>query len=1038
MSTLENTCTDDLALPLGGWHAVPDEDRAPGPAGIGHGKDLIAVRESNAYDLMAFATMIRQVLEPLAGRVPGVNAVLRLTGQDAAVMRNDARGAALRRELNAQPLYQGNRPYGWVFEVEGTVFLFAMTSAFSDATEDLANNFTDDLIEVLDCYRPSALITGPSTRLVRRKHLGERLGRKAGLLGVRIFTKETPEGLDLNSTTGSTNWTLLGLLAEQDLRYTVGRLLTGRIHHVRAGGWLAGEAVLPLGFALDDPVTKRPVVGDADQVRQARLLLELAAKAAAELHLPEAERALGPETILSKLAAAGAKKRSNKKVNRRGTSIAGTALDTVTAPKTTLLNLLSLLRAYGPEGEVVRMQGLPMTGLSRHDVHGHTIYRKNPGDPEEKGAIRFAWRFPKPVDDHGEEVPWAPDDVLAGAAAYYAHLLSERNPGVSTTQTWPLGGLFTADHDGRPYRLVYGSGGYQWKRDGAAVGKFDARLTTIRFVEAVIDKLDALGIDAREVRVAKPTTSSAPPSAEHVALESRRNELQAALDSACAAVREAKEGSRQRAAHQRVAEELEDQLDRLDAQLAATTAADAEPEPDTDTLLVGDLATLLSVLADTAGERVAPEVCTYLRRLVVDGTVDDCWDDGAPWGTFRATLAIPTDRGSLRQVDIAFEVGNTSQGPDRQAFWARRVPRVLEMRMTTEITIEELATRLGAGPSPRHVGRVLHRALRPHFEQHELPVDAASAAATAIIDCPILSTRSVVWALLTGAELPATVEDLDAAETARHIEDLRERYLAPRFDWQAAAWSRGGERLRREVIRWVAANSGADPSAGAPVPALLAACGFETITALASMLWNDERSADGAARVIERTAPWPSGAFVNPATGTRLDSVPDRAKRVRLRACPHCGNRGLHPLTCVEFGADPVLCPACRRHPWDPTLKRPASYLQNFEGPWGRTSTDDRGARDQGARRGTTAGPPTAMPTASRVRRAKPKPPRQRPPRPAQPCQWPGCTRTAPPTVGKGRPRLYCGEDGHTSRAAVTARQQPGSGWSQPDDASRR
>jgi len=966
MTTFELPASQELNPGLQPWSEVPDDGIAPGAhLVLGMGKTMVVVRESNMFDLLAFATMIRQVLEPLVGRVAGVERVLELTGAAAEIMRNDAVGSELRTRLQARALYQGARPYGWVFEVEGTVFLFAMTSAFSDAVEDLRNDFTMDLIAEINRQRPAALVTGPSTRLVRRKDLGEKLGREAGLLRTRIYTKETPEGLDLHSTTGSTNWTLLCLLAEQDLRYTISRLLTGRIHHVRSGGWLAGEGALPLGFVLDGTEEKRPIVGDATQVRTARLLIELAAQAGRELDLPAEERTVDPDRIIAKLSAAGATKRSNKKANKQGEQVAGAALGTVTAPKTAVLSLLSVLSAYGADGLVTRMQGLPVTGLTRHDTHGHAIFKKDPSSKEEKGAIRFEWRFPKPLDEGGQPVSWASAEDLAAAQTYYEHLKATIQPGPSTTQTWPLVGLFTAADD---YRLVYASRGYQWKMGGKVVGKFDAALTVTRFANAIIDTLDGLGLDPADVALT-PSPSPAPAARPQVAeLEERMAALQADFSSACAAVRDSREGSRQRDQHQDAADEIEAQLDRLEAEIAAASSDDV-PTSEPDSLLVGNLATLLSILLDTAGEAVDPLVCQQLHRLVTAGTIEDCWDDATPWATFRATLAIPTLRGYPRHVDVSFEVGNTTQGPDRKAFWERRMPRVLGLRMTTDISIDELSERMGGQPSQMQVGRNLRTTLKPHFEHKGLPRVAAGAAATAIIDCPILSTRSIVWALLHDLPLPETIEDLDAAETSRHIEDLCDRYLSPRFDWSTAAWSSGGERLRREAVRWVSANTaGTD---GASASDLTAALGLSSVSALTPLLWGGTRRGDGKARVLERTRPWPSGTFTNPRTGTRVASVPDSAKRVRLRSCPHCGHQGYHPVACVEFGDDPVLCPSCQRHPWDRSLKRPRSYLQLFEGPFGRTAADDRGRKTHGSRAGTVVGRPPTMPTPTRARRAR-------------------------------------------------------------------
>jgi len=82
-----------------------------------------------------------------------------------------------------------------------------MTSATSDASEDLTNSFTDDLIDVAKRVRPRHPYTGPATRLVRRKDLGEHRGREIGLLDILIHTAQTPEGINPVRDPGSTQWT---------------------------------------------------------------------------------------------------------------------------------------------------------------------------------------------------------------------------------------------------------------------------------------------------------------------------------------------------------------------------------------------------------------------------------------------------------------------------------------------------------------------------------------------------------------------------------------------------------------------------------------------------------------------------------------------------------------------------------------------------------------------------------------------------------------------------------------------------------------
>jgi len=955
------------------------------------GRALVVVRESNEFDLMAFATMIRQVCERLVGLIPGVEEVLLATGDDALVMRQTREAEALRHRWSAFPLYQGTQTYGWVFEVAGTTFLFAMTSATSDASEDLTNSFTDDLIDVAKRVRPRHLYTGPATRLVRRKDLGEYLGRELGLLDILIHTAQTPEGINPIRDPGSTQWTLLCMQAESDLRYTVTRLLTGRIFHMRRNEWLGGIGSLPLGFRLLSDEDKRPVVGDEDDVACARLLLDLAATAYDQLHreLADDEERIDVDVIVRELSAAGAKKRSNKKADKHGMLIAGSPLDTLSNPRAGVKSLLEVLPAYSSDGVIRRTQGLPMAGLTRHDVHGMTIYRQDETDVTDahktKGVVLFEWVFPKPITALGIEEQWADDETLLKASKYLEHLSASSDRPPPTRKMWPFAGLFKSEHDGLYFRLVHGSGGYQWRSsrsrgfnrdDNRAVGKFDHRLVAERFVDALLCRLEDEGIDPRTTVITKRRNMPRPDVDRVSLLQKQLGELETEFAQSQDAARKAK-SARSRADHQahadKVGQQIDDVLAELDAANAAATSSETiEIAP--DTISVATLATLLSVLLDTCDTGTEPEVCDALQRIVTNGTITDCWDDAAPWATFSCSVLVRTTSG-VRPVPISFEIGNTSQGVDRRAF-PRRMERVLAHRMTTDITIDDLASRLGYQPSASSVADNLHATLTPKLVDAGLPALAASRAASALVDCPILSTRDIVWRLITHQALPTVVENLTPLATTRHIEALRDTYLSSRFVWPVRSWSSGGERQRREITRWVDANTSHDDwDNGAPLQGLLKAVGWKPRHAsgiVQKHIHNIISPAnDGIARLLERTEPWPSGSFTNPATGSRKDAVPDALKRIRLRSCPHCDYRhGLLPLPCPELGVDPVLCPSCRRQPTDPSWVLPESYLLPWDGPFGRSTTDERTPKVSGQRIGTTLGTAPTMPTATRATRA--------------------------------------------------------------------
>lgn len=695
---------------------------------------FIVIRESNRYDLLAFATMVLQTLEALI-HLPGVKAYLDAAGDDPAlIMRPGPAGDRLRRELGASPLYHGTRVYGWTCEIEGTTFVFAMTSAMSSDDEDLKNPFTDDLIDLLRERRPSDLFAGPESRLVRRASLGHVLGDACERLGVIVHTRLHPNGIDIK--TNGFLWSIICRQCEEDLKTTVSRLLTGRIYKVtRRNEWDRGEGAILVGYAVEEG--GRIVLGNEQQQAIARLVFELSARAWEQIDGNLAgDLALTPESIISELAAAGAQKRSHKRVDRYGRQVAGAPLDDAPA-RQALLTILRDIPAYWT-GTLRRRQGLPLTTLSSRDLHGLPVYKETVNG-EDKGFTFFEWTLPLP------EGGWANEETLGGAWLYYEHLNGQDRRG--SEASWPLSGLFTAVRGSDQYRLTHNSGGYQWrrypsgtgykKRISQAIGKFDHEEIVRRLVTAIVSKLEVEGLSPNEFSAAGSSGGGKIAPArdiEHQELQSRRDDLQRQFDNASVNSLEAQNDTARRNWLEKV-DVLGAQLEEAQHALDELPDVTQQPPPPPE-LELGSLATLLSVLEDTAGGPVDPAVVRILQRTIVQGTVEDCWSDDALWARFVFSLRLRVKGGWTTVGPLSFELGSSSQGTDRDA-WDRRMVKAAELRMVHGMSVEDLAKRMGEQPSPRRLFKTLTQTVSKVFG-----VDLTMAAK--MVDHPIDSTRGTL------------------------------------------------------------------------------------------------------------------------------------------------------------------------------------------------------------------------------------------------------------------------------------------------------
>ena len=490
-----------------------------------------------------------------------------------------------------------------------------------------------------------------------------------------------------------------------------------------------------------------------------------------------------------------------------------------------------------------------------------------------------------------------------------------------------------------------------------------------RLVGATIQKLEEIGIDAGEVGLEWGTPTQHEEGERTSALETERAAVETQYQNARASAREATT-ARAREDFTLDADRLAQQLDQLDHRIAAEPG-EQRTNPAPPEIEIGGLATLFSVLLDTAGSQVDPKVADALARIISQGTVEQCWADDALWGVFRFHLRVRTKRGWRTVGPIEFELGNSSQGPDRRA-WERRIVRVVELRMAHGADIDELAPRLGETPSPQRLGMTMAQTVARIF-------GVTPNLAAAMVDHPVASTRATLWALQHGHELPP-IDGLTEDQARRHAEVLAERYLAPKATWEVRAAFLGGERQRREVARHVVAHSVDGLDAGAAILPIGAVMGWKISRDGASgQVRGVTNGGRPQAALVEKwtttgRSDWGVGAIWvrDPTTGQPRQAplIPDENKRLRIRECPWCKTRTiLQPIPCPEGREDPVLCINCRRTPADPTHVFSPEYLLSWEGPYGRAQTDDRGERGPGERRGTRLGPNPAMPSRTRLRR---------------------------------------------------------------------
>ena len=218
---------------------------------------LVVVRES-ATKPAAFTQMVYKVMANLRHlQIPGLAAAERL-GVDifrSAEARKDLDGLQELRRSGARP---GSAPYGYLFRVDGTWFLFAQVSAHA-TTDNQDNDFTRDLTDAVRNLRPTHLGSGPTSRLCRhRDHvsmLNIALENVGGPTTRIVCDDSNGRSLDLRVTADREVWDKSCDAAVADYIATRRRLSAGVAGVLALGEWSFSEESLPPGYKLEDPQT---------------------------------------------------------------------------------------------------------------------------------------------------------------------------------------------------------------------------------------------------------------------------------------------------------------------------------------------------------------------------------------------------------------------------------------------------------------------------------------------------------------------------------------------------------------------------------------------------------------------------------------------------------------------------------------------------------------------------------------------------------------------------------------------------------------
>lgn len=854
---------------------------------------VIVVRESDIANMILMENMLAKTLATVGG-IAGVREA-RVLG--LAPLRHPERyGAEERRTTNHRMV---------LFNLEGTLFLYAMGSAAKEDPETLMNDFAAFLIEVLDQFAPENVHMAGISRLLRSTSLVGKFQESLKRNGVILHADNSI--MNLREQSGEMMFAITANFAAFERDQIVMRTTAGRVAAAEAGRPLFRVSDLPLGYQLQadgrigpDPRLKPEV----DALLRVLSMDELTSRQKAQL-----------------LSDAGI--RMPRGYGLDGSDDPGDSRD----PKSVIRGMRKWLPLY-ETGVYTQHLANPFLGATR--IGTATVVRENPKDagtievPNRWGLPEGGWTTPQVLAAARASVD-AYTDRRAARAGSGAHGHRRRKPLLGLARWEDDGQEWLLDsHNKADYRLrrracqdrTSRSGWTEVTIDGDLVARIPAAALHTSIADAVTGAL-AGGVPAQRlqgtfiaaaagrmlnmIRPENITAGLRSQIAEKKARAARCRKMAATLDSPEDAqpwFDDAVEASRQ-------VRSLQAELDELDCQQQGPSAALVDPMEVDALMCAHAMATLKRI--DTDADR---QVADALGRLLRNVRFAQCGDGYVQWSL---ELALPTEHGGVLFGPITGKVKERTRFRPTPSSCLTTEPR---RRKALDIlaTGENMPAVVAAIPDWSFV------TARNNMSQYLLGRGLPRVSFTALQSCPINELRQIVFSSVQRhphadpADLDriaheVTPGDLDPAWSRLVLDS----YLFPEGLGPPGMWA--AKSVAPQLI----------------LDLLLTAGGSMTIHDLGTALeghWNRceilelvmRDKIKGGRRQRTYTQPDQLWQF-----NTRGRLAPD--SRLSLIPCPHCDGWASRIWRAAEVPRQ-LVCTTCRRMPEPDSPTFPIAYLE--------------------------------------------------------------------------------------------------------------
>ena len=849
--------------------------------------NLIVVRESDVSDRLLMLGMVQKTLAGCAG-IAGVSKAQEL---ELDPLLHPEKYGAYHRKTRAHRIS--------LFNIDGTLFMYAMGSAASENPQTQANDYANFLIETLRTYRPRNVRIANFSRLLRATSLVSAIRDALKKYGCLLHADG--QEIDIRQPSGDFMYHTLAMFASFERDSIVMRTTAGRIAAVMRGQPMFHPRNLPIGYKL----VKGKVRPDPAQKPHVQALLEVLAQD--DLNSRQKAQALSDAGI-----------RMPRLYGTGGTDDVADSRD----PKSVIRGMWKWLDLYAT-GTYTQQLKNPFVGVDRIGVAN--VVREHEDDP---GVIEVPhpWGLP----DGG----WASPDILSAARAAATKARRVGNGAHGHRMRKPLLGLAhwidTEDHEwildshSKPeYRLrrrhkgsVGPHGGWaEVSQDGELVARMKAHdlhrsiatgIITALTAGVVARRLEATSISTVAGRLIGTITDSnvcAGYEAEIKQLRDKARRLRG-LVAETANVEDARPWIDDATNYERRARALEAEL----SERANKQSANARPFDDTVNTDAEMCARAMATLRQVK-DNAPRDVCDALGRIIHNLSVTPQPDGRLRW---QLWINLPTDDGAVTFGPISAEIEPVT--PVRPA-----VSSQLTSRHRQGTGLKVLANGGHLLDALEQIPEWSLSTLRTQMKRCVTKRGLPTHLLTPLLFCPVEEVRKAIFTALsthpnaTATDLPslATAINPDGCDVA-WTEHILRTYLFPTHTSYPMTW---------------AAKSVAPQ---AMLDAIHHVGGTMSLSDLSECLqqqWTRYEIMKNIHmdRIAGRT---PQRVYTNKGSvwamgpGGRLDP----RSELTLIDCPHCGGRARRIWRAAEVDRQ-LICTECRRMPTPTSPVFPLAYL---------------------------------------------------------------------------------------------------------------